>query len=123
MPGLTALVIDDSRQMADDICRMLSFLDIVAKPAYGSRAGIMSLQPARPDLVFLDINMPGVTGFDVLHYIKRDPALAAIPVFIVSSENQPETIQRALAEGAAAFLLKPLDLDTLENTLKAHKMI
>lgn len=115
---LNALIIDDNREVAEELRRLLKLLGIEAAAAYGSRAGIVAMQASRPDLVFLDINMPGVTGFDVLAFIQREPGLAEIPVFIVSSEDQEDTIRKAIAEGAKAFLAKPVSAEELEAVLK-----
>ena len=86
-----ALVIDDNRQPADILCQLLSLLDIEAIPAYGSRAAMLHLREQVPDIVFLDLSMPGVSGFEVLAYLRREPRLIHVPVFIVTSDDQPET--------------------------------
>jgi CheY-like chemotaxis protein len=52
---------------------MLQLLEIQARPAYGVRAGLLALNEAVPDVVFLDLNMPGLSGFEVLAYLRRDP--------------------------------------------------
>ena len=114
---ITALVIDDNRQMADSLCQMLQLLDVHAVPAYGSRAALMALKTARPNIVFLDINMPGVSGHEVLGYLKREPELSEVPVVIVTSDDQPETAQRVKDEGAAAMIIKPVSIETVEDAL------
>lgn len=113
-----ALIVDDSRQMADSLAQMLGFFDIISKPAYGSRAALVALKEFTPDIVFLDLNMPGVTGFDVLMFIKREPRLAHVPVVVVSSDDQPESLERARQAGASDYIIKPASLDSLEETLK-----
>jgi two-component system cell cycle response regulator DivK len=118
-----ALIVDDSRQMADTLAQMLGFLDIQSKPAYGSRGALVALKEYVPDIVFLDLNMPGVTGFDVLMFIKREPRLAKVPVVVVSSDDQPESMERARQAGASAYIVKPPTLDILEDTLKALNFI
>jgi two-component system chemotaxis response regulator CheY len=114
-----ALIVDDSRQMADSLAQMLGFFEIISKPAYGSRAALVALNEFVPDIVFLDLNMPGVSGFDVLMFIKREPRLEQVPVVVVSSDDQPESIERANEAGASGYIIKPLSLDELEQTLKS----
>lgn len=114
-----ALVVDDSQMAADSLRQILSLLNVEAQVAYGPRAAMEALKSLTPDVVFLDINMPGVTGFDVLAYLQREPRLQAVPVIIVSSENQPETQQRVRAAGVKAFVLKPASVEAIEAALQA----
>jgi CheY-like chemotaxis protein len=96
----------------------LKIWDISARPAYGPGAAMKILSETTPNIVFLDINMPGVNGFEVLAYLRREPRLAGVPVIIVTSDDQPETSQRALAGGANAVVLKPVMVTILEGALK-----
>jgi CheY-like chemotaxis protein len=112
-----ALVIDDNRQTADLLCQLLATLDIDARPAYGASQGMTLLGNITPRAVFLDINMPGVDGFEILAYLRREPRLVNVPVIIVTSDDQPETSERALRDGARAVVLKPVLLDPLEDAL------
>ena len=113
-----ALVIDDNKQTTEALVQMLKIWDISARSAYGPTAAMKILGEATPNIVFLDINMPGVDGFEVLAYLRREPRLAGVPVIIVTSDDQPETSQRALAEGANAVVLKPVMVTILEGALK-----
>ena len=117
------LVIDDSRATADTLVRILKALGYPARAVYGSSAGISILREEAPDLVFLDINMPGISGFEVLKFISREPRLAKMPVIVVSSEEQPETRQQALREGARAFLTKPVTVDMLDEVLRSFASV
>lgn len=113
----TALVIDDSKETADTMCQMLTLLDLDARPAYGPRAAMLALNKITPDIVFMDINMPGVDGFEVLAYLRRYPKMTGVPVVFVTSDDQPETATRAKKTGALLVLIKPPSLDALEMTL------
>ncbi|MGB8214584.1 MAG: response regulator [Anaerolineales bacterium] len=113
-----ALVIDDNKQTTEALVQMLKIWDISARPAYGPSAAMKILGELTPKIVFLDINMPGVDGFEVLAYLRREPRLAGVPVIIVTSDDQPETAQRALAGGANAVILKPVMVGILEGALK-----
>jgi CheY-like chemotaxis protein len=113
------LVIDDSRATADSLVQILKALGQPARAVYGSSAAISFLKEGAPDLIFLDINMPGVSGFEVLKFINREPHLAHVPVYIVSSEDQPETHEQALRYGARGFLTKPVTVELIDEVLRS----
>lgn len=115
-----ALVIDDNRSTADSLVSILKALGVQARPIYGSGSAISILRAETPDVVFLDINMPGVTGLDILGFMSREPRLMNVPVVICTSDDQPQTRERALQAGAREFLLKPITVDALEAAL--HKL-
>jgi CheY-like chemotaxis protein len=66
---------------------------------------------ATPDLVLLDLNLPGLNGQEVLMAIKSDPALLRIPVVVLTSSANPADVQAAYGEHANAYLVKPQDYD------------
>ena len=119
-----ALVIDDNRQMADGLCQLINLLGVAARAAYGPREALLNLRGAiNPDIIFLDIAMPGVDGFEVLAFLQREPHLKDIPVVIVTSDDQPETAIKARRTGALLTLVKPVTIETLERVLQTTKLI
>jgi CheY-like chemotaxis protein len=92
-------------------------------PVYGARTAILELSKRVPDVVFLDINMPGVSGYEVLSYVRRDPRLEDVPVFMVTSDDQPQTAEKARKTGALLTIIKPVSVDALENALKKIGLI
>lgn len=120
---IRALVVDDSRQTADSLCQMLSLLDVAAQPAYGAKAALLALNEMVPDVVFLDVNMPGLGGDAVLGYLRREPRLYRVPVVVVTSDDQPETASKMLDAGAAQVLIKPASFDAIENALRTNGLI
>jgi CheY-like chemotaxis protein len=115
---IKALVIDDNRQIADSIVQMVKIFDIDADVMYGTRSALEYLKENSPRIVFLDINMPGLSGFEVLGYIKREPRLENTKVVIITSDDQPETAQRAVDGGAESMVIKPISIEGLEKVLK-----
>lgn len=113
-----ALVIDDNRQTAEALAQMLTLWDIPAKMSLNPSSAMLLLEEVTPRVVFLDINMPGVDGFEVLGFLKREPRLAGVPVIIVTSDDQPETARRAREGGAAALVIKPVMAEMIEDALK-----
>ena len=120
---ITALVIDDNLETADSLCQLLSLLDIDATPAYGPRAALEHLMRQVPDLVLLDLNMPGVNGLEVLRYLQREPRLVDIPVIIVTAEDERLVLQRSLSAGATAVITKPASFEQLQDVLRNAKVI
>lgn len=114
----TALVIDDNRESADSVCQMLEFLGVQAQPIYGPRSAMQVLKDAHPDIIFMDINMPGVDGFEVMAFLRRMPHLEHTPVAFVTSDDQPETLNKVKKTGALLMIVKPATLEALENTLR-----
>lgn len=120
---VTALVIDDNSETADSLCQLLSLMEIDAIPAYGPRAALEFLLKEVPDLVLLDLNMPGVNGLEVLRYLRREPRLVDIPVIVVTAEDERFILQRSLRAGATAVITKPASFEELEEIIRKAKVI
>lgn len=114
----TALVVDDNRSMADGLAQILELLGVQTTVAYGARTGMIELQKNAPDVIFLDVSMPGVDGFEVMAYFRRLPQLKDIPVIIVTSDDQPETLQKAKSTGVLSLIVKPASVDNIEKALR-----
>lgn len=119
-----ALIIDDNRSTADALKQMLAVLGFKGRVVYGSGAAISILGTGFiPSFVCLDINMPGVDGTEILAYLRREPKLIPIPVFVITSDDQPETRHKVMKLGATAIVIKPATIDTLENVLKKARLL
>lgn len=77
------------------------------KPPYGDSP--------RPDLVLLDLNMPGMSGYTVLREIKADEALKSIPVVILTTSSAPRDIDRSYANYANSYIVKPMNFEDFCN--------
>ena len=113
----TALVVDDNRETADGIVKMLSLLDFQARPVYSPRLAIETMTRGLPQLLVLDVHMQGVDGGEVIRFIRRDPLLANVPILAVSSDTQDAIVTGIMKAGADAFLPKPVEFDDLEKTV------
>lgn len=119
-----ALIIDDNRSTADALGQMLSVLGLKSRVAYGSSPAMSFLAGGFvPGFVCLDINMPGVDGTEILAYLRREPRLIPVPVFVITSDDQPETRRKVMKLGATAMIIKPATIDTLEDALKKAKIL
>ncbi len=113
----TALVVDDNRETADGIVKMLTLIGFQARPVYSPRLAIETMSKGLPHLLVLDVHMQGVDGGEVIRFIRRDPLLASVPILAVSSDTQDAIVSGIMAAGADAFLPKPVEYDDLETTV------
>ena len=119
-----ALIIDDNRSTADALRQILTVLGFKSRMAYGSSAAMSILGSGfTPKFVFLDLNMPGVAGTEILAFLRREPRLIRVPVVVVTSDDQPETRTKVLKLGATAIVIKPATIESLENVLKKSKIL
>ncbi len=114
----TALVVDDNRATADALCSLLMVLGLEAVAAYSPLSALEMAAARHPDVVLLDLNMPGVNGVEVLRFFKREPNLEAVPVIVVTSDDQPGTREAVRRAGALDLIVKPASAEALEAALK-----
>ena len=88
--------------------------------AINADTGLACARAAQPDLILMDINLPGKSGIEALHALRADATLGALPVLAVSADARPEHIARVLGEGFDAYITKPIDLAALEQTLRRY---
>lgn len=86
-------------------------------PAMQGKLGIDLAHRHQPDLIILDLHLPDMHGRDVLAHLKRDPATAPIPVVIISADATPGQVNLLDASGAAAYLTKPIDIESFSETV------
>ena len=111
------LVVDDDHTFAQTLADMISLLGHDPEIVHSPRHAIESIEREAPALILLDLNMPGVDGLEVCRYIKRDPAADKTKVIFVTAEDDPTMKDAAKRAGASGFLVKPVDIDTLELVL------
>jgi two-component system, NtrC family, sensor kinase len=109
------LVVDDDATVRELVVRHLERAGFAVVAARGGHEGLRLVRELRPAAVTLDIMMPDLDGWTVLAAIKGDPALAAIPVVLMSIVDQKN---RGYALGAADYLVKPVDRAKLVATLR-----
>jgi DNA-binding response OmpR family regulator len=100
------LIIEDDKFLRELMVRKLSSLQFSVVSAVDGEDGLQKIKAEMPDIVLLDLILPGINGFEVLERSKADAATAKIPVIILSNLGQSEDIEKGLKLGAADFLVK-----------------
>jgi CheY-like chemotaxis protein len=80
-------------------------------------AGLLDGGDARPAMIILDLNLPGIRGMEVLTALKGDPRVRAVPVIVLSGSSREEDVDAAYEAGANAYLSKPLDYAELRRLI------
>jgi len=100
------LIVEDDRFLRELIVQKLSKEKYNVFEAVDGEEGIKKIKEEKPDLVLLDLILPGIDGFEVLSQAKEEPEVSKIPVIILSNLGQREDIERGLKLGAADYLIK-----------------
>jgi CheY-like chemotaxis protein len=115
----TVLVIDDDPAACDLMARGLSKENFKVVTAPTGEEGLKIARELKPDIITLDVLMPGMDGWAVLRSLKTDPELCEIPVVMITMMDDKEMGHTL---GAADFLPKPIDRDRLTATLKKYRL-
>jgi DNA-binding response OmpR family regulator len=102
----TILIVEDDKFLRELMNQKLLREGFETEEAVDGEQGIQKIKEVKPDLVLLDLILPGIDGFEVLSKIKEDPALAAIPIIVLSNLGQKDDIERGLQLGAKDYLIK-----------------
>ena len=117
----TVLYIEDiisNRQLVERILALRPEVRMLT--AADGNTGLAMVRRERPDVVLLDLHLPGMPGDQVLRELRADPATAALPVVVLSADATPGRGNRVLALGAQAFLTKPVDIRLLVQILDEY---
>jgi two-component system, chemotaxis family, chemotaxis protein CheY len=108
------LVVDDSKVMRDMVVACLRGLpDAHFTQAASGLEAIERLSLARFDLVVLDLNMPDISGIEVLEFVRAQDSLKALPIVVVTTRGDEESRAAALSAGASQFMTKPFTPDAI----------
>lgn len=112
------LIVDDSPTEASFIKKILEGQGYKTSKAENGEEGIQKAKEIRPDLVIMDVVMPGLNGFQATRKITKNPETSSIPVIIVSSKNLESDRAWGLKQGAKEFLVKPVSKEKLLEAVK-----
>lgn len=104
------LVVEDNELNLKLFCDLLRAHEFVAEPVRDGRDAVERARDFDPDLIIMDIQMPHVSGFELIENLKADPTLRSIPVMAVTAYAGREDEERIRAAGADAYVSKPISL-------------
>lgn len=100
------LIIEDDKFLRELISQKLAKESYEVFEAIDGEEGVKKAKTAKPNLVLLDLILPGIDGFEVLSQMKKDLSLSQIPVIILSNLGQKEDIEKGINLGAVDYLIK-----------------
>lgn len=112
------LIIDDDRLLVQILTETLTNEGFAVCAAHDGLTGIECMISESPDLVLLDIMMPGIDGYEVCKKLKESPATSNLPIIFISAKAAQEDIDKAFALGADDYIVKPFDTATVAERLK-----
>ncbi|HBI69088.1 response regulator transcription factor [Massilia sp. IC2-278] len=107
------LIVDDSPTERYYLTDILVKNGFSVSTAENGEDALLKIRADRPELILMDVVMPGANGFQVTRSIARDPELSAVPVIICSSKNQETDRIWGMRQGAQDYLVKPVDPEQL----------
>lgn len=114
----TVLICDDEPHICESIRYAVSKEGFDHVLARDGNAAYDAAVAERPDLIILDVGMPGMTGFEVCKKLREDPAYADLPIVILTAFGQASDEQEAYAAGANKFISKPFSPRALREVLR-----
>jgi len=113
------LIVDDSREAGTTQAELLRLAGYMVELVVDGRAALQSVGQRQPDLIILDVRLPGIDGFAVCDLLKRNPATWQIPIIMVTVEGELHARLQGIEAGADDYLQKPADQQELEARIRA----
>jgi CheY-like chemotaxis protein len=112
------LVVDDNEAGQLLVCSVLQLQGFLVDTA-GSAVDVLNrLRAHTPDLILMDVQLPGQDGLSLTRQLKADPATAAIPIVALTAHAMPGDREQALAAGCVGYISKPIDTRTLGDQIR-----
>jgi DNA-binding response OmpR family regulator len=112
------LVVDDDEHILRSLSQYLELEDFAVVSASSGPEALELFAKENPDLLVLDVMMPGMDGFQVLEKLRSDPATAQVPVLMLTARDQHNDILKGYQMGATSYLVKPFNLDELVEAIR-----
>ncbi len=113
------LVVDDSKTEIMFMTELLTKSGFTVRSAENAEDAFKKLAEEKPDLILMDVVMPGQNGFQLTRAISRDPQFADVPIIMCTSKNQETDRVWGMRQGARDYITKPVDAADLMSKIKA----
>ncbi len=113
------LAVDDDEPVLRSVKRVLESAGFTVNTAANGQEALKMIERERPDLVVLDIIMPGIDGLEVCRRIRADPFIAKVPILFLTAKGRPSDIAQGLDAGGDDFLTKPFEVVELPARVRA----
>jgi CheY-like chemotaxis protein len=117
MQGRRVLVVEDNADLREMMCAMLASRGCTVLGAADGKGALALAGQTRPEIAFVDIDLPDISGHEVARLLATDPALAGIRLVAVTGYGQADDVRRALEAGFERHLKKPVRLEELEAAM------
>ncbi|MGB2821532.1 MAG: response regulator transcription factor [Phycisphaerae bacterium] len=119
MPKKRIVIVEDERDMAGLVATRLKREHFEVEVAYDGAAGLDKIRSRPPDLVLLDIMLPGLSGTEVLKELRGDPRTASVPVVMLTARTEDADVVVGLQLGADDYVTKPFSMSVLLARIEA----
>ena len=119
MPIQKILLVDDSKTELHYMSELLGKSGFSVRTAENGEEAMKRLGEDKPDLILMDVVMPGQNGFQLTRAITRDPRFSAVPVIMCTSKNQETDKVWGMRQGARDYVVKPVDAEELVGKIRA----
>ena len=116
------LVVDDNHDAADSLGMLLQFLGAEVMVVHDGHAALAAIRSFRPEVVLLDLGMPGMNGLEVARRMREDPSARGITLVALTGWGQREDRRRTTEAGFDYHLVKPADVGMLQSILSMNEM-
>ncbi len=117
MPPINVLLIDDEEAFVTTLAERMELRGLVPRVAFSGQAGLDMIAAEKPDVVVLDLRMPGMSGAEVLRQIQA--GWPNLPVIILSGHGSEQDLAMCMDLGASLFHSKPLEIDVLLSSIQS----
>lgn len=112
-------IVDDDEEMTKAVGLMLKLLDCDATAFLSARSAVQTLLSGKkPELMIVDINMPEISGLDLIEFLRRRPEWKNMPIIMLSSEAADTIVEEAMSAGADAYVTKPVTIEELDKAME-----
>ncbi|MEO5882805.1 MAG: response regulator [Caldimonas sp.] len=119
MPIQKILLVDDSKTELHHLSELLGKRGFEVRTAENGEDAMKRLGEETPDLILMDVVMPGQNGFQLTRAITRDPRFSKVPVIMCTSKNQETDRVWGMRQGARDYIVKPVDANELMAKIRA----